>query len=100
MKSTKSNKEFLIETMDSLIMLLNNHGVYDWSKVIQRHRKLIERGGSGKEFLKVFSGGMGSFNDLIISRGNRHRINQEDEETVNRKLQKLSDKAYKIAMHV
>ena len=100
MKSTKNNKEILIETMESMIKLLSNHGVTDWSKILQRHKKLIERGGSAKEFLKVFSGGMGAFNDLIICQANRHRISPEDEDSVNNKLQKLSSKAYKMAMHV
>ena len=100
MKGTKNNKEVLLETMESMIKLLSNHGVTNWSKVIQKHKKLIERGGSSNEFLKVFSGGMGSFNDLIICQANRHRINPEDEDAVNNKLQKLSSKAYKLATHV
>ena len=100
MKRTKNNKEVLIETMESMIKLLSNHGVSHWSKVVEKHKNSIERGGSAKVFLKMFSGGMGAFNDLIISHGNKHRIEPEDEAAVNKKLQKLSEKAYKLAMHV
>ena len=39
-------------------------------------------------------GGMGSFNDLMISGYNNHLVNEKDEETINNELDRIRNQIY------
>ena len=45
-------------------------------------------------------GGMGSFNDLIISRHNDHRVETKDEDRLNNELDKLRNAIYQEAVRL
>lgn len=45
-------------------------------------------------------GGMGSFNDLLISRYNSHRVAAEDEDKINQELDRVRSEIYMVAMEL
>ena len=86
----------LTSAMTKCKSLLQNIGETFWSQKIERF--LSERTGDlsaddARELMTWF-GGMGSFNDLIISPMNDHDVKPEDEDRYNRDLDHLRDTIY------
>jgi len=98
----ENNIKELILKIEKLIDLLDefeDDGF--WSKKFKESLRRIEnRDFSGIELILSFYGGMGSFNDLIISRYNHYNITKKDEETVNEELEKLRSDIFTLATNI
>jgi hypothetical protein len=94
--------ETLIELLKSCEGLLDKVGEKFWSKKI----KLILKRNNGElnnfflQEIISWYGGMGSFNDLIISVYNDHSVEKDNEEKINDELNKLRNKIYKHAKYL
>lgn len=92
----------LIQLLISCEALLRSVGETFWSGKIQ---SALKKGGNSidiyllEEILSWY-GGMGSFNDLIISRYNDHLVADKDEENLNDELNRLRSQMYQEAMRL
>jgi hypothetical protein len=91
----------LIETLDTLVSLLREHGEERWASWLHSDCDRLQRGDfTGiKHFLSAF-GGMGSLGDLILDPGNGHRISHSDVESVNARLRARLSRAYDLATEI
>lgn len=89
----------LIQLLIACEALLRSVGETFWADKIQA---ALKKGGSSidiyllEEILSWY-GGMGSFNDLMISRYNEHLVEGKDEEKLNDELNRLRSQIYKEA---
>lgn len=75
--------------------LFENSGETFWKNKVE---SLASKTDSEKlTVLLSWSGGMGSFNDLVISRYNGHSISEECEEETNNTLNKLRRSLFELA---
>ncbi len=65
-------------------------------QIIQKNHTKLEH--CSLEEIISFYGGMGSFNDLLISRYNGHKVAEEDEDEINDELDRIRDDIYRQAM--
>jgi Domain of unknown function (DUF6966) len=79
--------------------LLQSVGETFWSQKIERFLSVRTRELSADDAREVMTwfGGMGSFNDLMISAVNDHDVKPEDEGRYNRDLDHLRDMIYSEA---
>jgi hypothetical protein len=84
----------LVLTLTQLAELLRDVGD-DWGDSVDRCRSLIERGNASGlvAFLGTF-GGMGSFNDVVISPVNGHHVAPSQIGSVNAEFQRLKSQAW------
>ena len=90
----------LLEILDELIQLLESDGEQHWSKWIRQSRsQLLKSDYSGIELLLSAYGGMGSFNDLVISQSyeNGQFHWKEGHIDKNNRLSELRSKAWELA---
>lgn len=86
----------LIQLLIACEALLCSVGETFWSDKIQ---SALKEGGNSidiyllEEILSWY-GGMGSFNDLMISRYNDHLVDEKDEEKLNDELNRLRSQLY------
>jgi len=91
----------LIEVLVELIALLEKHDVQNWSQWMQKALQRIENSDfSGITHLLGAYGGMGSFNDLILSFQEPQQANEIILEQDNEKLIHLRSKAYNLAKKI
>ena len=92
----------LIQLLMTCEALLRSVGESFWADKI--HAVLKRGGGSVDLYLleEILSwyGGMGSFNDLLISEYNDHLVESKDEEKINDELMQLRGKIYKEAVRL
>ena len=87
----------LEQLLTSCESLLRGIGEYFWADKIKTVLKKIENGDIASyvfEEIQSWFGGMGSFNDLVISRYNDHLIDEKDEQRLNDHLNKLRREIY------
>ncbi len=94
--------ETLVQLLTNCEVLLRKVGEVFWADKISR----ILKKDSGtlniyliREIISWY-GGMGSFNDLIISNYNDHSVNPDDEHKFNEELSRLRGKIYQEAVRV
>ena len=92
----------LIQLLISCEALLRSIGETFWSDKIQF---ALKKGGNSidiylLEEILTWYGGMGSFNDLMISRYNGHLLDEKDEEKLNDELNRLRSQIYQEAMRL
>lgn len=81
----------LLTTIGEIVALLRRHGENRWIANLTKAAAELERGdGHGLLRLSGMGGGMGSFNDLVLCRINRHVITAEQEAPANERLQALT----------
>jgi len=92
----------LVQLLTTCEELLRSVGEVYWAdKIEQGIRKCEEnRHGCNVDEICSWYGGMGSFNDLIISANNDHILNREDDAKLNDKLNKLRTDIYHEAMRL
>jgi hypothetical protein len=96
--SAKSDAQRLVECLDETIRLLQTYGIVDWAQWLERDRRRIShRDYYGLVHLLSAFGGMGSFSDVWICAANGHKIAEEQESPVNRRLQELQGEIYRLA---
>jgi hypothetical protein len=89
----------LIQLLIACEALLRSVGETFWADKIQ---SALKTGGNSidvyflEEILSWY-GGMGSFNDLMISRYNDHLVDEKDEEKLNDELNRLRSQIYQGA---
>ena len=98
--------ELLIrEKLEKIRNILERHKVQFWPDFLaERERQLLAAYSSGHrwarrealEELEMLYGGMGSFNDLVISREGGHDIAIKDAPAVNERLNKLRSQLYQM----
>lgn len=92
----------LIQLLMTCEALLRSVRETFWAERIQT---VLERGGTSldlyslKEILSWY-GGMGSFNDLMISEYNDHLVKGKDEEKLNDDLNRLRNEIYQEAVRL
>jgi hypothetical protein len=97
----KDNVDTLIEKVDELIRLMEKHNEKYWSEYFRKAIGMVkDRNFRGIELILKSFGGMGSFNDLVITRINGHTIQERDEEMVNEKMKELKENIYKLSIEI
>jgi hypothetical protein len=92
----------LVQLLGACEAVLRSVGETFWSDNI---RAVLEKNGNSvdvylcEEILSWY-GGMGSFNDLIISRYNDHLVDDKDEEKLNDELNRLRSEIYQEALRL
>jgi hypothetical protein len=92
----------LIQLLMTCEALLRSVGETFWADKIQA---VLKRGGNSldlyllEEILSWY-GGMGSFNDLMISEYNDHLVEGKDEEKLNDDLNRLRNEIYQEAVRL
>lgn len=89
----------LIQLLISCEVLLRSVGENFWAGKI---KAIIQKGSSELDIYQLeeilsWYGGMGSFNDLIISVHNDHELNGQDEEKLNGELSNIRSDIYQEA---
>ena len=92
----------LIQSLTECEALLRKIGETFWA---DKFRRVLQRGarsqtGYSIEEVLTWYGGMGSFNDLIISKYNGHSVEDETEEALNNDLNRLKSAIYQQAKQV
>lgn len=92
----------LIQLLMTCEALLRSVGEVFWANKIQA---VLKRGGNSLDLYlleEVLSwyGGMGSFNDLMISEYNDHLVKGKDEEKLNDDLNQLRNEIYQEAVRL
>ncbi len=95
--------EQISETVGQIANLLERYKVKFWAATFKETHEKLERAitngwehdiSTAIRTMRSWYGGMGSFNDLIISNLNRDEIAEQEETSANKKLQDLSSKLY------
>ncbi|NLR95095.1 DUF6966 domain-containing protein [Flammeovirga agarivorans] len=85
--------------LDELNLLINHLDKYEeknWSDYFRKVQRLIDNGDvRGVDSLNTIRGGMGSFNDLVISKMNGHKVEKNGENFANLELMKISKLVFK-----
>lgn len=83
----------LLEACEELSDFLAGLGVRHWADWFLEAEKLLRAGDvSGVEHARAAFGGMGSFNDLLISRLNGHLVGEGEEPAANARLIELRER--------
>jgi len=98
--------ELLLQTkLEEIRNILERHKVQFWPAFLaERERQLLAAYSSGHkgtklkvlEDLEMLYGGMGSFNDLVISKEGGHDITTKDAPNVNEKINKIRTQLYQM----
>jgi len=95
----------ILAKLEEIRNILERHKVQFWPDFLaERARQLQAAYSSGHkrakqealEELEMLYGGMGSFNDLVISREGGHDIASRDVPKINAKLNKLRSRLYQV----
>ncbi len=91
-----------MQLLNNCETLLRSVGEVFWAKKIESTLKKYDQYSDGYMFEEVISwyGGMGSFNDLIISVHNGHNLDGRDEYGLNDELHKIRSKIYQEAVRL
>jgi hypothetical protein len=93
--------EALIELLKNCKILLESVGEYFWSTKI---KAILVKFNKNDPYLlgEILSwyGGMSSFNDLIFSKTNNHLICDDNEENLNRELNKFRTEIYNLTVQL
>ena len=98
-----STAQELIGTLDQLAELLESDGDRHWISWVRRAQARLEKSDySGVEYLLSASGGMGSFNDLILgqSYSNGQFAWKNGHIELNERLDKLRSMAWQLAQQI
>ena len=96
--SIESSKKAALDSIAEMELLLRKYCVSNWAKSFAHHSKMLNRSFSAENIhnaLKVFEGGMGSFNDLVICRANGHNVKEDKEKMAWHELEVLRQKVWK-----
>lgn len=80
--------------MDETANFLDRFGESFWASKL---RSAAAKAKLDSREVASWYGGMGSFNDLLISRVNGHRIDVEDEGGTNEQLSRLRSRIYQLS---
>lgn len=101
--SGQKRTDQITEVVGQLADLLGHYQVRFWSSEFKdAHQKLRDAAANGWENdvlafvrkIRSWYGGMGSFNDLVITKDNGDQIADEEESSANQHLQELSNRLY------
>jgi hypothetical protein len=88
----------LTKLLESTIELLNRYGVRGWGSWFSESIALLRQNPStGIDKVLNSYGGMGSFNDLVISHLNQHQIAEAEEMQANNQLEQYRTEIYQLA---
>ena len=92
----------LIQSLTECEALLRKIGEAFWADKFRRvlQRGAISQTGYSIEEVLTWYGGMGSFNDLFISKYNGHSVEGETEKALNNELNRLRSAIYQQAKQV
>jgi hypothetical protein len=94
--------ETLVQLLITCEILLRKVGEIFWADKINH---ILKKGNANLNLYLIeeiisWYGGMGSFNDLIVSVYNDHSVAAEDEDKINEELSALRSKIYQEAIHL
>lgn len=86
----------LVSALEQTNSLLRGVAASFWANKLDQLLKACGHEPSSRDAQKILSwyGGMGSFNDLLISTINGHDVREEDEELLNDRLAELRELIY------
>lgn len=85
----------LLQALDEAISILAKSGEQHWRSWLERDRDRVSNGdGYGIEHLMTAFGGMGSFNDLVLSNMNGHAGTSEELRIMDDRLYALRDRIW------
>lgn len=93
-----ANYAMLVSTLDETTDLLERVGEEFWLSWSRLCMDELQRGDAyGLDRLLGAYGGMGSFNDLVISPLNGHQVNAQELTSVNERLVHLRSRSWELA---
>lgn len=85
----------LIRALDDAIRILTTAGEEHWRSWLERDRRLVANGDAcGLEHLMNAFGGMGSFNDLMLTAANGHSGTDQELSEMDDRLHELRDQIW------
>jgi len=88
----------LLSGLDETITLLDQHGESHWVRWMRATRAEVQaHDAHGLDRLLQAYGGMGSFNDVVLTHLNGHQIDPNEEPSVNERLDALRSSMYENA---
>ena len=84
----------LIEALITTATFLEQYGETLWSDIL---RKEAGRDPLDRASIRAIFGGMGSFNDLMLSPDNRHKILETEVKAANLRLDELGTRIFDLA---
>lgn len=90
--SCGQTEESLRTVMGEVVQLLDGAAERHWATTIREAQHALDP----NQILRWF-GGMGSLNDLILSRVNGHNVDREDESRANERLAVLQADMFRLA---
>lgn len=91
----------LCDRLRETVELLTNVGADYWADWLDESLSRIQLSDlSGVDYLLRAYGGMGSFNDLMITRSNGHSVSEADGQEINMRLEVLRSALYELAADV
>jgi len=95
------NSALLAATLSECAALLQRVGETFWSaRLAQMATRGSHLSAADTQEIVCWFGGMGSFNDLVISRANDHAISAADESSLNDELDRMRALIYEEACRV
>ena len=93
--------QILCERIRETADLVRRVGENYWCEWLEESlRRIGNSDFSGIEHLRSAFGGMGSFNDILISRANGHPVSDEESWSLNARLSDLQHKLYELADYI
>jgi len=88
----------ILGELNLLINHLDKYEEKNWSDYFRKVQRSIDNGDiRAIDSLNSIRGGMGSFNDLVICKMNKHKIEKDEENFANSELMRLGDLVLKSA---
>lgn len=87
----------LSDALDETLQLLEYYGDIHWSTRLASIAQRLRQGDqSSLDQVHSVFGGMGSFNDLILSPVNGHTLKESESPEINRQLDQLRSRIYEL----
>lgn len=101
MSSSEQRAQDIEVAVQEVITILRHHGEGWWAEKLEAVLELINRRDAvGLDRLLALFGGMGSLNDLVLSRHNGHSIAEAEEKAANEALSAHLNRAFVLAREV
>ena len=98
MKEIELLQDRILSELNLLINHLDKYEEKNWSDYFRKMQRLIQNGDTRAiDSLNSIRGGMGSFNDLVICKMNKHKIEKDQEDFANSELMRLGGLVLKSA---
>lgn len=102
----EKNNLNIISTMKEIIFLLEKNGENQWRGVLKNllhgYCEIETRERTIKDILQIYTGGMGSFSDIVLQKNYKSSMSDEEYNILlkdNEEFDRLSTKLYNACVH-